>query len=83
MKYIDKISTIINIAEIYVSLLIKTFLYIIIIWIIEKIGIKLLRKTSDNKKEYQYTQKFKLIMRLLRLFIIILLWGRYIREVFY
>lgn len=81
MKYIDKISTIINIDEIYVSLLIKTFLYIIIIWIIEKIGIKLLRKTSDNKKEYQYTQKFKLIMRLLRLSIIILLWGRYIKNI--
>lgn len=81
MKYIDKISTIINIDEIYVSLLIKTFLYIIIILIIEKIGIKLLRKTSDNKKEYQYTQKFKLIMRSLRLSIIILLWGRYIKNI--
>lgn len=81
MKYIDKISAILNIDEIYIALLIKTIIYIIIVWIIEKIGIRLLRRTSDSKKEYQYTQRFKLIMRVLRFIIVILLWGRYIKNI--
>lgn len=81
MKYIDEISTILNIDKVYLLLLIKTIIYIIIIYIIERIGIKLLKKAKDNKKEYKYTQKLKLIMRIIRLMIVILLWGKYIKNI--
>lgn len=81
MKYIDEISTILNIDKSYLLLLIKTIICIIIIYIVEHIGIKLLKKTKDNKKEYQYTQRLKLIMRIIRLAVVILLWGRYIKNI--
>ena len=80
MKYLNEISSILNIEEIYIILSIKTLFYILIITIIEKIGIKLLKKNKDTKKEYIYTQKFKLCMNLLKVCILFLFWGQYIKN---
>ena len=80
MKYIEKLGKIINIDNIYIELILITFISILIIYTIEKIGIKLLKKTKDDKKEYTYTQKFKLIIKILMYSIIIIIWSRFIKD---
>ena len=55
MNYINELKEILKLDNIYVQLTLKTILCILIIYIIEKIGIKLLKKTKDDKKEYNYT----------------------------
>ena len=80
MKYLKEISSILNIEEIYIILSVKTLFYILIITIIEKIGIKLLKKNKDTKKEYIYTQKFKLCMNFFKVCILFLFWGQYIKN---
>ena len=64
MNYINELKEILKLDNIYVQLTLKTILCILIIYIIEKIGIKLLKKTKDDKKEYNYTQKFTLLLYL-------------------
>ena len=54
MNYINELKEILKLDNIYVQLTLKTILCILIIYIIEKIGIKLLKKTKDDKKEYNY-----------------------------
>ena len=81
MKYINEISSILNIEEIYLTLIIKTIIYLILIYIIERIGIKVLKKNKDNKKEYIYTQKFKVFMNFIKLCLLILIWGKYIKNI--
>ncbi len=81
MKYINEISNYLNIDTAYIILLSKTIIYFIIIDIIKKMGLFLLRKTKDSKKEYTYTQKFKLLIRLLKLVILLTLWEPYIKNI--
>lgn len=50
MNYINELKEILKLDNIYVQLTLKTILCILIIYIIEKIGIKLLKKTKDDKK---------------------------------
>lgn len=80
MNYINELKEILKLDNIYVQLTLKTILCILIIYIIEKIGIKLLKKTKDDKKEYNYTQKFKLIIKIIMYSIIIIIWSRFIKD---
>ena len=80
MNFIEEISKIINIEEVYIELFLKTLFYTIIIIIIEKIGSKLLKKTKDNKKEYEYTRTWKLIIKIIYIIIIMIFWGRYFKS---
>ena len=80
MNYINELKEILKLDNIYVQLTLKTILCILIIYIIEKIGIKLLKKTKDDKKEYNYTKKYKLIIRIIILSAIIIVWGKYIKN---
>jgi len=81
MKYLNTISTFFNIDKLYIILTLKTIIYILILYIIERIGIKILKKNKDNKKEYLYTQKFKLIINILKISIFIILWGKNIKNI--
>lgn len=81
MKYITKISNFFGVEPIYITLILMTIGCIIITHILEKIGIKLLKKIKDSKKEYKYTQNFILFMRILRVIIVILFWGKYIKSI--
>lgn len=80
MNFIEEISKIINIEETYIELFLKTLFYTIIIIIIEKKGSKLLKKTKDNKKEYEYTRTWKLIIKIIYIIIIMIFWGRYVKS---
>ena len=80
MKYIEKISKLFNIYEIYIGLILKTIIIIFLILVVEKIGIRIIKRTRDSKKEYNYTKKYKLIIRIIILSAIIIVWGKYIKN---
>ncbi len=80
MKYIEKISKLFNIDEIYIGLILKTIIIIFLILVVEKIGIRIIKRTRDSKKEYKYTKKYKLIIRIIILSAIIIVWGKYIKN---
>ena len=80
MKYIEKISKLFNIYEIYIGLILKTIIIIFLILVVEKIGIRIIKRTRDSKKEYNYTKKYKLIIRITILSAIIIVWGKYIKN---
>lgn len=80
MKYIEKISKLFNIDEIYIGLILKTTIIIFLILVVEKIGIRIIKRTRDSKKEYNYTKKYKLIIRIIILSAIIIVWGKYIKN---
>ena len=77
MKYINKIT---NIDEKYIILIIKTITFIIILNIIKKIGIKILRQIKNDKREYNYTQRFKLIINIMKIIILFLIWSEYLSK---
>ena len=79
MKYIEKISKLFNIDEIYIGLILKTIIIIFLILVVEKIGIRIIKRTRDSKKEYNYTKKYKLIIRIIILSAIII-GGKYIKN---
>lgn len=81
MEYITTISKNFNINEIYINLTIKTIICMLIILILEKIGIKLIKKKQDNKKEYNYTKKLKLLTKIILIIFIIIIWGKYIKNI--
>ena len=80
MKYIEKISKLFNIDEIYIGLILKIIIIIFLILVVEKIGIRIIKRTRDSKKEYNYTKKYKLIIRITILSAIIIVWGKYIKN---
>ena len=80
LKYIEKISKLFNIDEIYIGLILKTIIIIFLILVVEKIGIRIIKRTRDSKKEYNYTKKYKLIIRIIILSAIIIIWGKYIKN---
>ena len=80
MKYIEKISKLFNIDEIYIGLILKTIIIIFLILVVERIGIRIIKRTRDSKKEYNYTKKYKLIIRIIILSAIIIVWGKYIKN---
>ena len=81
MKIIENISNFFGIDSIYIILTFKNIIYIIILNIIEQIGILLLKNIKNEKREYEFTQKYKLIMRVLKYTSIIFIWGRYIKSI--
>lgn len=78
MELINYISEAISIEDKYLVLLIKTITYFLVLSIIKKIGIKIFRHVKDNKKEYNYTQKYKLFINILKFIVFIILWGEYL-----
>ena len=78
MKEIKYISSITSIDEKYIILLIKSIIILLFLFIIKKIGVKILKHLKDTKKEFNYTRKYKIIINILSSLILISLWGEYI-----
>lgn len=76
----NSISKLTSIDEKYIILIIKTIIYFIILTIIKKIGVKILKKVKDEKKEYTYNQKFKLLISFSKIFIFLLIWSNYLKN---
>ena len=81
MKIIENISNFFGIDSIYIILTFKNIIYITILNIIEQIGVLLLKNIKNEKREYEFTQKYKLVMRVLKYTSIIFIWGRYIKSI--
>ena len=81
MKIIENISNFFGIDSIYIILTFKNIFYIVLLNIIEQIGVLLLKNIKNEKREYEFTQKYKLIMRVLKYTSIIFIWGRYIKSI--
>ena len=60
MKIITYLSNITSIDETYWILITKTLIFFLFLTIIKKIGVSILKKINDSKKEYLYIQKYKL-----------------------
>mgnify|MGYP004598216163 FL=1 len=80
MKIIKYISDITSIDKIYWILIIKTLIFFLILTIVKKIGVEILKKINDSKKEYLYIQKYKLLINIIKFFIFVLLWGKYLES---
>lgn len=80
MKYVTYISDITSIDEVYIILILKTIVIFFILNILKKIGINIFKKVRDTKKEYLYTQKFKLLLSVLKLIVFLLIWSEYISD---
>lgn len=78
MKQLNYISEITSIDKIYLVLIIKTVIFFFCLTIIKRIGLKILRHLKDTKKEYIYSQKYRLFINILKILIILFLWGKYI-----
>ncbi len=80
MKIITYLSNITSIDETYWILITKTLIFFLFLTIIKKIGVSILKKINDSKKEYLYIQKYKLLINIIKFFIFILLWGKYLES---
>ncbi len=75
LKYLSEVT---SIDEIYLILIIKTIVFFLILTIIKKTGLKIIKHIKDMKKEYLYSQKYKLLINVLKIIIFLFLWGNYI-----
>lgn len=77
MKLINYISNLTSIDSKYIILIIKTFIFFLLLNIIKKIGIRIIKKIKDTKIEYNYTRKYKLMISILNVIIFFFLWGEH------
>ncbi len=77
LKYISEISSI-NI--IYIKLIIKTGSIFLILNLTRKIGIQIMKKIRNSKKEYLIIKQFKVIINILKFATFLFLWGDYIKN---
>lgn len=80
MYILNYLSEITSIDSKYWILIFKTLVFWLIFDIAKRICIKVFKRIKDSKKEYLYTQKLKLIIVVLKLFIFILLWSDYLKS---
>lgn len=78
MNILNYISDLISIDQKYLILILKTVIFFVILDIIKKIGIKTLKKIKNNKKEYVYTQKLKIMVSICKLIFFLLIWSNYL-----
>lgn len=78
MRTINYIGKITSIEPKYITLIIKTIIFLTILSIIKKIGIRIINHIKDSKIEYLYTQKYKLLINILCFLILIFFWGDYL-----
>ena len=79
MNILNKLSDLTSIDSKYWVLIFKTLVFFIIFDIVKRIVIRLFKRIKDSKKEYQYTQKLKLIISLAKIAIFLLIWAKYLK----
>ena len=76
MNILNKLSELTSIDNKYWILIFKTLVFFIIFDLIKRILIRLFKKIKDSKKEYEYTQKLKLVISFMKLGIFVLIWAK-------
>lgn len=79
MTGLNKLSELTSIDSKYWVLIIKTLLFWLLLDVIKRICIRIFKRINDSKKEYVYTKKLKLVVFIIKLFIFILLWAKYLK----
>jgi small-conductance mechanosensitive channel len=79
MNILNRLSEITSIDSKYWILIAKTLVFWLFLDIIKRITIRCFKRIKNGRKEYEYTQKLKLVISILKLFIFILLWARYLK----
>lgn len=80
MYILNYLSEVTSVDSKYWILIFKTLIFWLIFDVVKRVLIKIFKKINDPKKEYLYTQKLKLIVVVLKLFIFILLWSKYLKS---
>ena len=80
MKTIVYISNLTSINKEYIILILKSILFFLALYIIKKIGLRIIKHVNNSKNEYLYTQKFKVLITIINLIIFLFLWGKYINN---
>lgn len=75
------LSDITTVNENYIYLSIRTIIFLSIVIILQHIALKLVKRIKDNKKEYIYSQRIKVISNILKTLIIIFIWADYIKNI--
>ena len=79
MNILNKLSDLTSIDSKYWVLIFKTLVFFIIFDIVKRIIIRLFKRIKDSKKEYEFTQKLKLIVSLAKIAIFLLIWAKYLK----
>ena len=80
MNVLEYLSEITSIDSKYWILIFKTLLFWLFFDIVKRFCIRVLKRLKNNKKEYLYMQRLRFIIFLVKLFIFILLWAKYLES---
>ena len=79
MNILNRLSELTSIDNKYRILIFKTLVFWIVLDITKRIIIRVFKRIKNGRKEYEYTQKLKLVISILNLFVFILLWAKYLK----
>ena len=79
MNILNRLSELTTIDNKYCILIFKTLVFWIVLDITKRIIIRVFKRIKNGRKEYEYTQKLKLVISILKLFVFILLWAKYLK----
>jgi len=79
MNILNRLSELTSIDNKYWILIFKTSVFWLVLDIIKRIIIRVFKRIKNGRKEYEYTQKLKLVISILKLFVFILLWAKYLK----
>ena len=79
MNILNRLSELTSIDSKYWILIFKTLVFWLVLDIIKRIIIRVFKRIKNGRKEYEYTQKLKLVISILKLFVFILLWAKYLK----
>lgn len=79
MNILNRLSELTSIDSKYWVLIFKTLVFWLVLDIIKRIIIRVFKRIKNGRKEYEYTQKLKLVISILKLFVFILLWAKYLK----
>ena len=79
MNILNRLSELTSIDSKYWVLIFKTLVFWIVLDVIKRIIIRVFKRIKNGRKEYEYTQKLKLVISILNLFVFILLWAKYLK----
>lgn len=76
-SYLSKVT---SIKEIYLYVLLSSAFSIFIFWIFKRIGVLIIGKHFDGRREFVLTQMFKLIMNSILILVLLFIWDDYIKD---
>ena len=78
MHILNYLSNLTSIDSKYWVLIFKTLIFWLILDLIKKVIIRFFKNLNNSKKEYLYTQKLKYAVLVVKIFVFILLWAKYL-----